>query len=62
MYDDCAVYLILAVVRPRCIGAVAVCADLDFLGNRITAHEVADEVFSLLRRDFVRARLARLDG
>lgn len=61
MYYDCAVYFILAVVRPCGVGSVGIFANLDFLGNRITTHEVCDEVFSLLRRELVRARFARSD-
>ena len=60
MYYNCAVYLILAVVRPCGVGSFRISAYLDFLGRRIAAHEVTDEVFPLLRRDFVWARLARL--
>lgn len=56
-----AVHVVVAVLRSCGVGSVGVGADLDFLCERITFEEERYEVFSLLRRELVRARFARLD-
>ena len=61
LYYDCPVHVVVAVFRSCGVGSLGVGTDLDFLGSRIAAHEVADEVFSLLRRELVRARFAWSD-